>query len=87
MVGKEADFALFSFSLTGLNEVSRWINGSFRKGIGVAERIEILELQGGSPDSEAGFLSKLHSLRFRPSMQDGMPTTTSGKIRYVVANY
>lgn len=87
MVGEEADFALFSFYLSGLNEVSRWISGSFRKGIGVAERIEILELQTGSPDPEAGFFNKLHSLRFRPSMQDGMPTATSGTIRYIVANY
>ena len=87
MVGEEADFALFSFSLTGLNEVSRWINGSFRKGIGVAERIEILELQTGSPAPEAGFFNKLHTLRFRPPLLEGMPTATSGTIRYIVANY
>lgn len=82
----DADFALMSFSLAGLSEVSRWVSGRYRTGIGVAESMKLLEVQMDLVEDEAELFNKLQGLRFRPGLFDGAPTHATGTLKYIVAN-
>lgn len=81
-----ANFALFSFNLAGLSEVSRWVSGRYRTGIGIAEPVELLEVQMESIEDEGELFDKLQGLRFRPGLIDGAPTNATGTLRYIVTN-
>ena len=82
----DSNFALFSFSLLGLNQVTRWMGGRYHSGIGVAEDAEIIQSQLRTPIPDEGLILKLHTLRFRPSLLNGEPAQSTGKLVYLMAN-
>jgi len=82
----DSNFALFSFNITGLTQITRWMGGRFQSGIGVAEDAEILHSQLQASIPQSGLIEKLHTLRFRPRLLDGEPAEASGTLVYLVAN-
>ncbi len=82
---ESARFALYSFSLSGLNGYSRWINSSYRTGVGMARELQVLDQFTVSPEEERALLGKLQTLRFRPTFVDGVAQSTSGTLRYNLA--
>jgi hypothetical protein len=82
----EADkFALFSFSLSGLNGYSRWVNGSYRKAVSMALELQLLNSYAGSREEEKALLYKVQTIRFRPRFVDGAAQSTGGTLRYKLA--
>ena len=82
----DSNFALFSFNLLGLNQVTRWMGGRYHSGIGVAEDAAIIQSQLRTPIPDEGLILKLHTLRFRPSLLNGEPAQSTGKLVYLMAN-
>lgn len=83
---QDPDYALFSFSLTGLSEISHWVRGTYRTGIGVVDRIELLETRMDLADDESELLNNMRTMRFRPPLINGAPADAIGTFRYIVTN-
>jgi tetratricopeptide (TPR) repeat protein len=86
-VGEAANsnFALFSFSLAGVNKVSRWYSHRFSRTVNMIEQAELLTNYLQSPTEEIRLLEKLNSLTFRPKLVDGMPQQATGRLKYDLA--
>ena len=82
----DAGYALFAFDLAGLKEVSRWINGSYRTAIGVVDAAEVLAASLNAESEDSELIRKLHTLRFRPRLLDGVPVHASGTLKYVMTD-
>jgi hypothetical protein len=86
-VGEAANsnFALFSFSLAGVNKVSRWYSHRFSRTVNMIEQAELLTNYLQSPTEEIRLLEKLNSLTFRPMLVDGMPQEATSRLKYDLA--
>lgn len=82
----DSNFALFSFSLAGVNKVSRWYSHRFVSTINMIEQAELLAQYMESPTGEQQLLAKLNSLTFRPMLVDGEPQQASGQLKYYFAD-
>ena len=82
----ESNFALFSYSLAGLSEVTRWHQGRFTAGISMVQMAELIDLFPPSSASERQLMKKLQLLRFRPKMIDGTPQSVNGTLKYMFAS-
>lgn len=83
--GSEAEnsnFALFSFSLAGVNKVSRWHSHRFSSTVSMIQQAELLAHYLQSPPEESRLLEKLNSLTFRPKLVEGGPQQATGRIKY-----
>lgn len=80
-----SNFALFSFSLTGMNEVSRWIRGRYTSSVSMVNEAELLEQYITPAFAEESLLEKLSLLRFRPKLIDGEAQEASGLLKYHLA--
>ncbi|MBL4890393.1 MAG: hypothetical protein JKX91_00910, partial [Rhizobiaceae bacterium] len=80
------NFALFSFHLAGVNEVSRWFSHRFTSTVSTIEQAEILAHYLETPPGEDQLLEKLNSLVFRPKLVDGGPQQATGRLKYYLAN-
>ncbi|MFT7471160.1 MAG: tetratricopeptide (TPR) repeat protein [Kiritimatiellia bacterium] len=76
------NFALFSFSLAGVNKVSRWYSHRFSSTVSTIQQAELLAHYLQSPSEESRLLEKLNSLTFRPKLVDGGPQQATGRIKY-----
>ncbi|NQV71418.1 MAG: hypothetical protein HQ498_15450 [Pseudohongiella sp.] len=82
---EESNFALFSFRLAGLDEVSRWISGRYTRGVGVVNEAELLEQTNVPSYPEKNLLERLNMLRFRPKLIEGEPQEVNGLLQYHLA--
>lgn len=84
---RDSNFALFSFSLAGVNKVSRWYSHRFVSTINMIEQAELLShyLDSPSEDEELVLLDKLNRLTFRPKLVGGEPQQVSGRLKYHLA--
>lgn len=81
-----SNFALFSFSLAGVNTVSRWYSHRFSSTVSMIEQVELLTHYSGSPPEEDQLLEKLNSLTFRPKLVNGEPQQATSRLKYHLAN-
>ncbi len=81
-----SNFALFSFSLAGVNKVSRWYSHRFTSTVSMIQQAELLAHYLQSPSEESRLLEKLNSLTFRPKLVDGRPQQATGRLKYHFAN-
>ena len=77
-----SNFALFSFSLAGVNKVSRWYSHRFTSTVSMIQQAELIAHYLQSPSEESRLFEKLNSLTFRPKLVDGGPQPTTGRIKY-----
>mgnify|MGYP003670623912 CR=1 FL=1 len=78
----DSNFALFSFSLAGVNKVSRWYSHRFVSTVNMIEQAELLAYFLESPPEEQLLLAKLNSLTFRPKLFNGEPEQATGRLKY-----
>lgn len=83
---RDSNFALFSFSLAGVNKVSRWYSHRFSSTVNMIEEAELLTHYLDSPPEELELLEKLNSLTFRPKLVDGEPQQATGRLKYHLAD-
>ncbi|GJM12342.1 MAG: hypothetical protein DHS20C12_07450 [Pseudohongiella sp.] len=81
----DSNFALFSFSLAGVNKVSRWYSHRFSSTVSMIEQAELLAHYLESSPQESQLLEKLNSLTFRPKLVDGEPQQVEGLLKYHLA--
>ncbi len=80
-----SNFALFSFSLAGVNKVSRWYSHRFSSTVSTIQKAELLAHYLESNSQEEQLLEKLNSLTFRPKLVDGEPQPAMGRLKYYFA--
>lgn len=84
-VQEDSNFALFSFSLAGFNEVSRWVRGSYTLSVSEVNEAELLGQNNYPADIEESLLQRINLLRFRPKLIDGEVQPATGVLRYQLA--
>lgn len=82
----DSNFALFSFSLAGVNKVSRWYSHRFVSTVNMIEQVELLSHYLESPPEELQLVDKLNSLTFRPKLVGGEPQQATGRLKYHFAD-
>ena len=80
-----SNFALFSFSLAGVNTVSRSFSHRYSSTVNMIEQAELLAHYLESPPEEGLLLAKFNSLTFRPRLVDGEPRQATGRLKYYLA--
>jgi len=80
-----SNFALFSFSLAGVNKVSRWHSHRFTSTVSMIQQAELLAHSLQYPFEESRLFEKLNSLTFRPKLVDGGPGQVTARIKYHLA--
>ena len=81
----ESAFALFSFSLAGVTDLARLLNGKEEDEFAFVTDARIVEPEEKSKDEEKFLLTRLESLRFRPRLQDGVPQESAATLMYQLA--
>ena len=81
----ESAFALFSFSLAGVTDLARLLNGKEEDEFAFVTDARIVEPEVKSKDEEKFLLTRLESLRFRPRLQDGVPQESAATLMYQLA--
>ncbi len=81
-----SNFALITFNLVAVNELSQWFKGTYTKTIGSATEVEILSYSAGRPPVEEELLKKLELLRFRPRLYAGELQQSRGILHYGLAS-
>lgn len=79
----DSNFALFSFNLSGVTEMSRWLNRDSVQTFG--ELLDVTLLKPDVPASsgmEAEFRRRLERLHFRPRLENGLPIETEATLLY-----
>lgn len=84
-VGEDSNFALFSFSLAGVNEVSRWFHGRYTSNVSMVNEAELLEQVNSPAYDQESLLERLNLLRFRPKLIDGEAQEATGLLKYQFA--
>jgi len=75
---------LLSFRLNSLENVSRWVRGTYRTHTGVIETFDIVDGPGGA-DIDLDYLNRrLHFLHFRPTLENGVVRPYEGTLLYSV---
>jgi hypothetical protein len=81
----DSNFALFSFSLAGVNKVSSWYSHRFSSTVSMIQQEELLEYYLEFSPEKGRLLEKLKSLTFRPRLVDGEPQPARGRLKYNLA--
>lgn len=82
----ESNFALFSFNIAGVTEISGWLNGGKEKEVASIREATIVEPQLDSEDQQQQLLRRLNYLRFRPSLEaGGIPRESNATLMYQIA--
>ena len=74
--------AVLSFTLSGMEKVSRWVNGRYVTRLSVPDRLEVISQDPASAMEAGSFAEKLHYLHFRPRLVAGVPETAQGTLEY-----
>lgn len=81
----ESNFALFSFSLTGVPDVTHWLDSRRDTGFSTVHEPRIVETRFNTEDQQKSLLRRLRYLRFRPQLQDGLPQESDATLMYQLA--
>jgi len=82
----DSNFALFSFSLAGVNTVSRRFSHRYSSTVSMIQQAELLAHYLESPPEEGLLLAKFNSLTFRPRLVDGEPQQATARLKYDLAS-
>lgn len=82
----DSNYALFSFSLAGINKVSRWDAHRFASSVSTIEKAQLLGHFIEPSPAEPSLLEKLNHLTFRPKLVGGEPQQTEGLLMYQIAD-
>lgn len=81
-----SNFALFSFNIAGVTEISGWLDGRQEKEVASIQEATIVEPQSPTEDEQEQLLKRLDRLRFRPSLEaGGIPRESNATLVYQIA--
>lgn len=78
----DSNFALFSFSLSGVTEISKWLSRQSVQDFGELVDITLVKPNTTFSDNEIEMRERLRSLAIRPRLVDGLPQETSATLVY-----
>jgi len=82
----DSNFALFSFNIAGVTEISSWLDGREEKEVASIQEATIVEPQSPTEDEQEQLLKRLDRLRFRPSLEaGGIPRESNATLVYQIA--
>ncbi len=81
-----SDYALFSFTLNGLEEVSRWYRGRLKKSVSIPDDLQVVEQRFSRPVEWIDIEDLVLNFRFRPKLVEGVPQDSSATLFYQLAN-
>ncbi|GAB5501041.1 MAG: hypothetical protein PsegKO_33520 [Pseudohongiellaceae bacterium] len=70
------------FRLNSLNKVSRWVKGTYESNISVVDEFNVLHTENDTEVDLDYLDDRLHSLRFRPRLEDGEVLPFEGVMRF-----
>lgn len=82
----ESNFALFSFNLAGVTEITHWINGRREQEFASIQEARIVQPALESEDQQEQLLKRLDYLRFRPRLDAGVPRDATTTLMYQIAS-
>ena len=80
--GADKDYAMFSFSLVGLEEVSRWYRGRLKKSVSVPQDLRVMNRRFSEPVDWPELEDMVRDFRFRPKLIDGVPQNVNATLVY-----
>ncbi|MCH7815969.1 MAG: hypothetical protein IIC60_05295 [Proteobacteria bacterium] len=80
------DYAMFSFNLSGLEEVAHWYQGRYKKSISAAQDLVWLDRAFSNPIDPLALEDKIKSMRFRPKLVNGEAQSVSATLLYQFAS-
>ncbi len=81
-----SNFALFSFNIAGVTEISHWMNGRREREVASIQEATIVQPETVSEDEQEQLLRRLDYLRFRPSLEEGgIPRESNATLMYQIA--
>lgn len=83
---EDDEFAMFSFNLSGLEVVTRWYRGQYKKSISVAQDLQLLDQQFFQPVDWEELEHRIKEVRFRPKLVNGIPQTVNTTLLYRLAS-
>lgn len=81
-----SNYALFSFSLAGVNKISRWDAHQYTGSVSTIEQAQLPGRFIELPPADPLLLEKLNSLTFRPKLVGGEPQQAEGRLKYQIAD-
>lgn len=81
----ESNFALFSFNLAGVPDISQWVGGRDAALFSSIQEATLVEPQPRSENQVESLMKKLETLRFRPSLHAGLPQESDATLLYQLA--
>ena len=81
----EDNYALFTFRLTGLEEIGRWYNGRLKKEVSSPQNVELVTQRFNQPMDWLELENAIQDFRFRPKLIDGVPQSVNATLLYQLA--
>ena len=78
--------AIFSFSLSGLEQISFWNQGRFRTVVSVAQNLKILGHSFSPAIDQDALQEQVLEVRFRPKLINGVPQSVNATLHYQSAS-
>lgn len=78
----DANTALFTFNVSGLTEITRWVSRRREQGFAQLMDVDLLRPDPVSLDARDELIGRLDWLQFRPRLADGMPVEASATLVY-----
>ncbi len=82
MQNLDSNFALFSFNVTGVNEITRWLSRQTVQEIGGLLDVTLLRSDFSSIEEREDMLRRVQSLDFRPRLVNGKPEDSTATLVY-----
>ncbi|HAJ77054.1 MAG TPA: hypothetical protein DCM64_11450 [Gammaproteobacteria bacterium] len=82
----EEGFAMFTFSLTGLEEIGRWYRGRWKNEVSSPQNVELVTQRFNQPMDWLELENAIQDFRFRPKLIDGVPQSVTATLLYQLAN-
>ncbi|MCG8414706.1 MAG: hypothetical protein MI746_10860 [Pseudomonadales bacterium] len=83
----DSNFALFSFNLSGVTEISKWLSRQSAQDFGELLDVTVVKPHASFSQDESELRQRLQSLDIRPRLVDGLPQETSATLVYRPAVY
>lgn len=80
--GADANTALFTFNVSGLTDITRWVSRRRERGFAQLLDVDLLRPDPVSLDARDELIGRLEWLVFRPRLTNGMPVEASATLVY-----
>lgn len=82
----DGDYAMFSFSLAGLDQVNRWYRGRLKKNVSSPQDLELINREMDSSVDWFELTESIKDFSYRPMMVNGEPQSVNATLYFQLAN-